>query len=169
MSDIKILDACCGSRMFWFDKNESHTTFMDIRQETFEIHGKKVNVKPDVIGDFRDMPFEDNTFNLVVFDPPHLKWAGEKSIMKAQSNWDVSVEYQKDDFEPTLDQDGGMFEPKYRLVMIAKPKKEILLDTPSKASSLSKDAAEIKKLFDFIKLNKENFFEKLGLKGVLEE
>ena len=53
--------------------------------------------------------------------------------------------------------------------MIAKPKKEILLDTPQKASSLSKDAAEIKKLFDFIKLNKENFFEKLGLKGVLEE
>ncbi|HEL2509875.1 hypothetical protein HPA24_03090 [Streptococcus suis] len=86
-----------------------------------------------------------------------------------RSNWDVSVEYQKDDFEPTLDQDGGMFEPKYRLVMIAKPKKELLLDTPQKASSLSKDAAEIKKLFDFIKLNKENFFEKLGLKGVLEE
>ena len=28
-----------------------------------------------------------------------------------RSNWDVSVEYQKDDFEPTLDQDGGMFEP----------------------------------------------------------
>lgn len=84
MSDIKILDACCGSRMFWFDKNESHTTFMDIRQETFEIHGKKVNVNPDIIGDFRDMPFEDNTFNLVVFDPPHLKWAGENSILKAQ-------------------------------------------------------------------------------------
>lgn len=84
MSKIKIFDACCGSRMFWFDKNESHTIFMDIRQETFEIHGKKVNVDPDVIGDFRDMPFEDNTFNLVVFDPPHLKWAGPNSIMKAQ-------------------------------------------------------------------------------------
>lgn len=41
MPDIKILDACCGSRMFWFDKNESHTTFMDIRQEKFEIHGKR--------------------------------------------------------------------------------------------------------------------------------
>lgn len=82
MVDIRILDACCGSRMFWFDKNESHTTFMDIRQEKFDIHGKKVNVDPDVIGDFRDMPFEDNTFNLVVFDPPHLKWAGPNSIMK---------------------------------------------------------------------------------------
>lgn len=53
MEDIRILDACCGSRMFWFDKNESHTTFMDIRQEKFEIHDKKVNVDPDIIGDFR--------------------------------------------------------------------------------------------------------------------
>ena len=33
MTETKILDACCGSRMFWFDKNESHTTFMDISQE----------------------------------------------------------------------------------------------------------------------------------------
>ena len=51
MEEVKILDACCGSRMFWFDKNESHTVFMDIRKEKFEIHGKKVNVDPDVIGD----------------------------------------------------------------------------------------------------------------------
>lgn len=36
MSEIKILDACCGSRLFWFDKNEQHTTFMDIRQDTFD-------------------------------------------------------------------------------------------------------------------------------------
>lgn len=52
---------------------EPHTTFMDVRQEKFEMHGKKINVNPDVIGDFRDMPFESNSFNLVVFDPPHLK------------------------------------------------------------------------------------------------
>ena len=38
MEEIKILDACCGSKMFWFDKNEKNTTFMDIRQEEFEIH-----------------------------------------------------------------------------------------------------------------------------------
>ena len=81
---MKILDCCCGSKMFWFQKDEPHTTFMDKRQEHFEIHGKKVNVKPDVIGDFRDMPFKDGEFDLVVFDPPHLLWAGPKSIMKAQ-------------------------------------------------------------------------------------
>lgn len=94
---MKILDACCGSRMFWFDKENEHTTFMDIREEQFEIHDKKVNVKPDVIGDFRNMPFEDNTFDLVVFDPPHLKWVGHNSIMRAQygqldkDNWPEDI------------------------------------------------------------------------------
>ncbi len=81
---MKILDACCGSKLFWFDKNCSFADYMDIREETYEICGKKVNVKPDVVADFRNMPFKDNTYDLVVFDPPHLKWAGQKSIMKAQ-------------------------------------------------------------------------------------
>lgn len=84
MKDISILDACCGSRMFWFDKQEPHTTYMDRREEEFEIHKKKINVKPDIVADFRDMPFDDETFNLVVFDPPHLLWAGQKSFMRAQ-------------------------------------------------------------------------------------
>lgn len=70
--------------MFWFDKENPLVTFMDIREEQFEIHGKKVNVQPDIVADFRDMPFDDETFDMVVFDPPHLRWAGPKSIMKAQ-------------------------------------------------------------------------------------
>ena len=81
---MKILDVCCGSKLFWFDKDNEYTTYMDIREESFEIHGKKVNVTPDVVADFRDMPFEDSTYDLIVFDPPHLKWAGPNSIMKAQ-------------------------------------------------------------------------------------
>ena len=81
---MKILDVCCGSKLFWFDKDNEFTTYMDIREESFEIHGKKVNVKPDVVADFRSMPFDDNTYDLIVFDPPHLKWAGPNSIMKAQ-------------------------------------------------------------------------------------
>lgn len=80
----KILDACCGSRMFWFDKKREDTVYMDCRSETFTVHDKHVNVVPDIIGDFRDMPFEDETFYHVVFDPPHLKWAGQNSIMRAQ-------------------------------------------------------------------------------------
>ncbi len=34
----KILDACCGSRLFWFDKDCSFATYMDIREEEYEIH-----------------------------------------------------------------------------------------------------------------------------------
>lgn len=76
----RILDACCGSRMFWFDKENPIVTYMDIRQEYEELEtGHVVNVNPDIVGDFRDMPFESNTFDMVVFDPPHLIHAGENS------------------------------------------------------------------------------------------
>ena len=78
-----ILDACCGSQMFYFDKSRDDIVTMDIRKEKFEIHGKKVNVNPDIVGDFRDMPFDDGTFHHVIFDPPHLKSPGN-SIMRAQ-------------------------------------------------------------------------------------
>ncbi|MFH0071109.1 class I SAM-dependent methyltransferase [Peribacillus sp. NPDC056705] len=76
----KILDACCGSRMFWFDKEHEDVIYMDKRQvEDVLCDGRTLNVNPDVIADFRNMPFEDNPFYLVVFDPPHLIKAGEES------------------------------------------------------------------------------------------
>lgn len=47
----KILDACCGSRMFWFDKQNPNVTFMDIRQEYDELEtGHVVDVNPDIVG-----------------------------------------------------------------------------------------------------------------------
>lgn len=76
----KILDACCGSRMFWFDKQNPNVIFMDIRKQYEELNsGHVVDINPNVIGDFRDMPFEDESFYHVVFDPPHLLKAGENS------------------------------------------------------------------------------------------
>lgn len=76
----KILDACCGSRMFWFDKENEDTVFIDNREiDTKLCDGRRLVVKPDLIADFKNIPFEDNTFYLVVFDPPHLKQAGKNS------------------------------------------------------------------------------------------
>ncbi len=76
----RILDACCGSRMFWFDKQNKDVTYMDIREEDTELcDGRKLIVAPDVVADFRDMPFKDESFYMVVFDPPHLVRAGENS------------------------------------------------------------------------------------------
>lgn len=76
----RILDACCGSRMFWFDKENSDVVFADNRElETTLCDGRKLVIRPDVIMDFRNMPFDCETFKMVVFDPPHLIHAGEKS------------------------------------------------------------------------------------------
>lgn len=78
-----ILDACCGGKMFYFDKNDPRVLFQDIRcEETTLCDGRTFSVKPDVIGDFTSMDFPDNTFNMVVFDPPHLRWWGKNPEKK---------------------------------------------------------------------------------------
>jgi len=80
---MKILDACCGSKMFWFDREHKETVYMDNRMENTTLcDGRKLIVKPDIVADFRKMPFENETFYLVVFDPPHLVSAGDTSFLK---------------------------------------------------------------------------------------
>jgi ubiquinone/menaquinone biosynthesis C-methylase UbiE len=76
----RIIDVCCGGRMFWFNKNNPDVVFMDNRQFSDTLcDGRHFEVKPDVVGDFRNIPFPDSSFSLVVFDPPHLLHVGEKS------------------------------------------------------------------------------------------
>lgn len=66
--------------MFWFDKKNNDVVFMDNRQlETELCDGRKLVVNPDIVGDFRSIPFNDESFYLVVFDPPHLVKVGENS------------------------------------------------------------------------------------------
>jgi len=55
---VKILDATCGSRAFWFDKHQKDTTFIDIRPE----------VNPDIVMDCTKTTFEDRSFDLIVFE-----------------------------------------------------------------------------------------------------
>lgn len=77
-----ILDACCGSRMFWFDKTNPQVLFADIRTETHTLcDGRQLNIAPDIEIDFTQMPFEDNTFQIVVMDPPHMKKLGKNTWM----------------------------------------------------------------------------------------
>lgn len=70
-----VLDACCGSRMFWFDKADPRALFVDKRRERLiDTTGKKpaeIVVDPDILADFTSLPFDDAIFSLVVFDPPH--------------------------------------------------------------------------------------------------
>lgn len=77
-----ILDPASGSRMFYFDKGDSRVLFGDIRTETHELcDGRTLNVAPDTEMDFRDLPFDESTFRLVIFDPPHLVNIGDSSWM----------------------------------------------------------------------------------------
>jgi ubiquinone/menaquinone biosynthesis C-methylase UbiE len=80
--DKKILDACCGSRMFWFNKKHPDVLYCDIRSEILKLcDGRTIGIQPDAIIDYRKMPFPDNTFLHVVFDPPHRTDLGGGSWM----------------------------------------------------------------------------------------
>ena len=58
-----ILDATAGFRMMWFNKKHPNCIYLDQRPEC----------EPDIVGDFRDLKqFPDETFRLIIFDPPHI-------------------------------------------------------------------------------------------------
>jgi len=89
----QILDVCCGPKMMWFDREHPNVIFGDQRSETLTVtdrsHGKQdgtrtLRIEPDVLMDFRNIPWPSNTFRLVAFDPPHLERAGKKSWMAAK-------------------------------------------------------------------------------------
>jgi hypothetical protein len=83
MTQKKVLDVCCGSRMFWFDPENPIVIFGDNRREDHTLcDGRSLSISPDVELDFRDLhQFKDGQFEIVVFDPPHLDKLGPNSWM----------------------------------------------------------------------------------------
>lgn len=87
-----VLDPCCGGRMMWFDPQDQRCLFGDMRHESLivtdrthkEDGTRAIHVHPDMQMDFRALPFPDNTFYHVAFDPPHLVRAGKRSWMAAK-------------------------------------------------------------------------------------
>lgn len=78
-----ILDACCGGKQFWFNKNHPNVLYVDIRktEKGFIKCRPNFQVKPDLIADFRNFSeFKDKSFKLVVWDPPHMKQLGPNGI-----------------------------------------------------------------------------------------
>lgn len=71
--------------MFWYDKAQVDTIYMDCRVVPPGSFANNWNpnwrVAPDVVADFREMPFPDRHFKLVVFDPPHLTNGSFKSVI----------------------------------------------------------------------------------------
>ena len=73
-----VLDACCSIRAFWFDKRDDRAMFVDKRCETITRKDtsnskgtRELVIAPDMQADFTNLPFPDETFWHVVYDPPH--------------------------------------------------------------------------------------------------
>ena len=87
-----VLDPCCGTRMMWFDHADPRALFGDRRCETITVTDRShrddgtrvLRIEPDALMDFRALPFPDDSFSLVAFDPPHLVRAGPKSWLAAK-------------------------------------------------------------------------------------
>lgn len=97
----RILDPCCGSRMMWFNRQHPEAVFGDKRAESITVTDnsrgnasgvRTINIAPDTMLDFRNLPYPDETFKLIAFDPPHLVQAGPRSWLAAKygklsDNW----------------------------------------------------------------------------------
>lgn len=94
-----ILDACCGSRMFWFDRRDPRALFVDKRRETCVADTREgrreIVVDPDLLADFKSLPFSDETFTLVVFDPPHT-FSGERGWMAKKYGTLTGVDWREE-------------------------------------------------------------------------
>lgn len=106
MIDKKILDMTCGLRTIWFNKDHPAAIFCDRRREDFELYFgrartslRKMHIDPDIQCDFTALPFRDEEFALVVFDPPHLTQAKDTS-------WLVKKYGRLDDEWPKMLHDG---------------------------------------------------------------
>lgn len=89
-----VLDVCCGSRMFYFNKQDERVLFCDKRKENHILcDGRALDINPDVQVDFTTLPFDDETFYQVCFDPPHLikvghnSWLAKKYGQLNKSTW----------------------------------------------------------------------------------
>lgn len=103
-SGKKIVDVTCGARTIWFDKHHPSAIFCDKRREEYHHLWKNAGncsliIDPDVLCDFTNLPFPNNSFALAIFDPPHLTGAKETA-------WLVKKYGKLDDTWPQMLHDG---------------------------------------------------------------
>ena len=80
-----VLDPASSMRSFYFNKTDERVVFGDIRKDETHLltNGQTIKIKPDEVMDFRAIPYPDETFQMVVFDPPHrIKLTSESDFIK---------------------------------------------------------------------------------------
>ena len=69
---MRILDSTASNRSMWYQKDNPYTVFMDQRYEKANFAGEIINVSPNVIARWQNLPFKNDSFDMVIFDPPHI-------------------------------------------------------------------------------------------------
>lgn len=74
-----VLDVTCANKSIWFQKDCRVALYCDKRKTIETVvfaNGTRHQdcvIEPDVVCDFTALPFKDNSFELVVIDPPHAQ------------------------------------------------------------------------------------------------
>ncbi|MGT2829015.1 hypothetical protein AB6M97_10380 [Streptococcus hillyeri] len=92
----------------------------------------------------------------------------KKVSVNTTLDYDMSITFDNKDRQPTLDENGDLFEPVFKCRVQVQPKREVFFGSLSKVKDNIKDLQEIKRFFEFVKENKENIFEMAGIRGALE-
>jgi hypothetical protein len=109
-----ILDACCGGRLFWFNKEHPNAIYIDkrIERKGYDKVRHRRNIIPDIVMDFRKLDLPSNFFKLVVMDPPHLIGKENScSMIKAygcldKNNWAKDIKQGFDECWRVLEPNG---------------------------------------------------------------
>jgi hypothetical protein len=132
-----ILDPASSMRSFYFDKKDPRVLFGDIRKKETHLltNGQTIHIEPDEVMDFRAIPYPDESFQCVVFDPPHMLNLSEKSWMRKKYGV-LDKETWRDDISKgfgecfrVLKTDGTLI---FKWNEVSIPLKEILTLTPYK-------------------------------------
>jgi hypothetical protein len=56
-------------RSFYFDKKDERVVFGDIREKETHLltNGQTIHIEPDEVMDFRNIPYPDESFQMVIF------------------------------------------------------------------------------------------------------
>ncbi len=86
-----VLDPASSVRSFYFNKKDERVVFGDIREKETHLltNGQTIHIEPDEVMDFRAIPYPNETFQMVVFDPPHrIKLKAESDFIKKYGQLD---------------------------------------------------------------------------------
>lgn len=83
-------------------------------------------------------------------------------------DYDIKAVFRNQDAEPSLDENGDVFEPLYWLDIRATPNEDIEYNSSLGVKGEKRKLAELQAFFEYIESNKRNLFDLCGLKGELQ-